>query len=193
MSIFRELLNPALVRELEREFNTDVLLFGFDGFTYFGNLQAIDDCRIAILTPAVSARSGNVEILTPGGELVEVRFARVDLWQLVGKGTGIVSNPLISSPPDGPIVLQQVGMEATERQESSDLLKWLSRQLGDDVLITTLGGFLVEGTLSELNDCLAVLSVDDVFIPGTSSSISSDTLRSVVINLKAITSVSGAT
>ncbi|MBP2645356.1 MAG: hypothetical protein H6Q75_796 [Firmicutes bacterium] len=192
MSIFRELLNPALVRELERELNTDVLLFGFDGFTYFGNLQAIDDCRIAILSPAIEAESSNVEILTPGGELVEVKFARVDLWQLVGKGTSIVSDPIHCSPPSGPVVLQQLGQDA-ERQESSDLIRWLLRQLGDDVALTTLGGFLFEGTLSEIDDCLAILSVEDVFLPGTSSSISSDALRSVVVNLKALTSVSGST
>ncbi|MBP2658263.1 MAG: hypothetical protein H6Q69_1295 [Firmicutes bacterium] len=53
MSIFTELRNQALVRELERELNTDVVLFGFDGFAYFGNLQAVEDCRIAILSPAI--------------------------------------------------------------------------------------------------------------------------------------------
>ncbi|MBP2653697.1 MAG: hypothetical protein H6Q73_1266 [Firmicutes bacterium] len=194
MSIFRELCNCALIRELGRELNTDVLLFGFDGFTYFGTLQAIDDSRIAILSPAVEAETSNVEILSPGGELVEVKFARVDLWQIVAKGTGIVTDPIDPPRPPGPaVVLQEASLGTTERQESCDLIRWLARQVGDDVAITTLGGFLFEGTLSELDDCLAILSVDDIFVPGTSSSISSNNLRSVVINLNAITSVSGAT
>jgi hypothetical protein len=196
MSIFRELRNECLIRELCRELNTDLLLFGFDGFTYFGNLQNIEDGRVAILTPAVEAETDNVEILTPGGELIEVDFCRVDLWQIVGKGTGIVTDPLEEDKHHwdgaGAVGLQNVDPDFADRQPSRDLICQLERQIGDDVVLTTLGGFLFEGVLSEVEDGLAILTVDDIFVPGTSSGISSDRVRSAVVNLCALTSVCGA-
>jgi small nuclear ribonucleoprotein (snRNP)-like protein len=191
MAIFREIRNECLIRELSHELNTDVLLFGFDGFTYFGRLQSIDDCRVAILTPAVVADTTDVEILTPGGELLTTTILRVDLWQIVAKGTGIVSDP-IDSPHTG----AAPGLQATtgtERQESHELICFLSRMVGECVTITTLGGFLFEGVLGAVKDELAFLTVEDIFGPGTSSSISDRNVRTVVVNLEALTSVSSAT
>lgn len=190
MGIFCEIRNECLIRELRRELNTDVLLFGFDGFTYFGNLQAIEDDRLAVLSPAIRAESTDVEILTPGGELAFVEFARVDLWQVVGKGTGIVSDP-IDPPGARPPVPGANAAQPAERQESHCLIRLLSRMLGDEVGITTLGGFLFTGILGAIVDELAILTVDDVFVPGTSTSISDTKIRSVVVNLEAITSVLG--
>jgi len=234
MGIFLELRNECLIRELKRELNTDVLLFGFDGFTYFGRLQAIDDCRIALLTPAITADSTDVEILSPGGDVRFVEFARIDLWQIVAKGTGIVEDPIAggscsssssssssrsssnsntnnntnsntntnnnSNTNSGGNTGGGKGNkggrtltvdESTERQESHELIRFLCRMVGDCVAITTLGGFLFTGVLGNVEDELAILSVDDIFVPGTSSPISADDVRTVVVNLEAITSVSG--
>ncbi len=188
MAIFAEIRNECLIRELKRELNTDVLLFGFDGFTYFGNLQAIEEDRLAVLSPAIQADSTDVEVLSPGGELAFVEFARVDLWQIVGKGTGIVSDPL---DPPGPRPPLPGAPADPARQESHCLIRLLTRLVGDEVGVTTLGGFLFEGIVSAIADELAILTVDDVFVPGTSTSISDTKVRSVVINLEAITSVLG--
>lgn len=189
MSIFTELRNPALVRELERELNTDVVLFGFDGFAYFGNLQAIEDCRIAILSPAIEADCNDVEILTPGGEVLHVDFTRVDLWNVVAKGTAIVKGPFdnLNNDEGSRIDSEEVG----ERTESRHLVRVLCRMVGDGVVITTLGGFSIEGTLIAIDDCLAILSNTDIFAPGSSCPISDRRIRSAVINLDALTSVSG--
>jgi hypothetical protein len=189
MAIFAELRNECLIRELRRELNTDVVLFGFDGNSYFGNLQGIEDDRIAILAPAIKAESSSVEILTAGGEVIHVDFARVDLWPLVGKGTAIVSDPIeqphhFVAPPGGPI-LQDAG-----RQESHCLIHILRREIGERVFIGTLGGFVFEGTLGDVFDELAILTVAEIFVPGTSSSISDSKLRAAVVNLEAITSIS---
>lgn len=194
MGIFSEIRNLCLIRELSRELNTDVLLFGFDGHTYFGNLQSIDDCRVAILNPAIEAETSNVEILTSGGEVVEVKFIRVDLWQIVAKGTGIVTDPLITcNEEEEDHHAKRAGGEvpagAVERQESHELICQLDRMIGDCVTITTLGGFLFQGILSEVRDELAILSVDDIFVPGDSSAIESGSVRTVVVNLEALTSV----
>jgi small nuclear ribonucleoprotein (snRNP)-like protein len=195
MGIFSEIRNEKLIRELQRELNTDVLLFGVDGNTYFGNLQAIDDCRIAVLTGATKACNTDVEILTAGGELfTEATFLSVDLWTIVAKGTGIVNDPI-----DSPIGLQAVPVpredrpDSPERQESHDLIRRLCRMIGDNVAVATLGGYLFEGILGDVDDELAILAVDDIFVPGTSSSISDDDVRTVVINLEAITAVSSTT
>ena len=194
MGIFTEIRNEHLIRELQRELNTDILLFGFDGATYFGNLQKIEDCRIAYLTPAIEGGS-NVEIQSPSGEDIDVKFAHVDLWLVVAKATGVKSDPFSSDDggpggngPNGGAPGQR--SEASERQESRDLICLLRRMIGDEVVITTLGGFLFRGTLGEVDDELAFLSVDDIFLPGTSSEISSDEVSTVVINLEAVTSVS---
>lgn len=200
MSFFSEIRNEALIRELQRELNTDVLLFGVDGFIYFGNLQGIDDCRIALLSPAIQAESSDVEILTPGGELQRVNFLRVDLWTIVAKGTGIADDPINSGrdlttavPTPNAASEQRNSSEDDGRQESHHLIRQLCRMIGDDVVITTLGGFLFEGTLGDVSDELAIMTVEDIFGPATSSSISDDDVRSVVVNLEALTSVSGAT
>jgi small nuclear ribonucleoprotein (snRNP)-like protein len=192
MSIFSEFRNERLIRELDRELNTDVILFGFDGFSYFGNLQAVEDCRLAIMTPAIEAKSNDVEILTPGGEVRHVDFARIDLWQLVGKGTGIVRDPFKTCSNISGTVIRSDDPEAlNERQESHCLIHELRRMVGDEVVITTLGGFLFEGTLTTVEDCLAILKVAKILVPGTSSAIGDTKVRSAVVNLEAITSISG--
>lgn len=190
MSFFSEIRNQSLIKELECELNTDVLLFGADGFIYFGNLQGIDDCRIALLSPAIKAESKDVQILSPGGELRRVDFLRVDLWIIVAKGTAIVNDPIAYSNAAAPTTQRTV---TDERQESHHLIRQLCRMIGDNVVITTLGGFLFEGTLGDIDDELAIIKVDEIFGPATSSSISGSDVRSVVVNLEALTSVSSAT
>lgn len=189
MSIFRELRNECLIKELEHELNTDVLLFGFDGIVYFGNLQKIDDCRVAFLSPAIEADS-NVEILSPGGEVVDVRFLNLDLWQIVAKATGVKTSPFDNGPGLNAAAEDNQRIEATERQESRELICLLRRMIGDLVVITTLGGFVFQGTLGNVDDELAFISVDEIFGPATSSGISDDVVSTAVINLEAITSVS---
>lgn len=191
MSFFSEIRNEALIRQLDCELNTDVLLFGVDGFIYFGNLQGIDDCRIALLSPAIKSETRDVQILSPGGELVRVDFLRVDLWTIVARGSAIVHDPIAHSKDSGPSTSQREEMEG--RQESHHLIRQLCRMIGDNVVITTLGGFLFEGTLGAIDNELAILKVDDIFGPATSSAISDEDVRSVVVNLEALTSVSSAT
>lgn len=195
MSIFKELRNECLIRELEHELNTDVLLFGFDGIVYFGNLQKIEDCRVAYLSPAIEADS-NVEILSPGGEVIDVRFLQVDLWQVIAKATGVKTSPFDSGPfGNGTVAAADTTQrteESTERQESHTLICVLKRMIGDEVVITTLGGFVFQGTLGNVDDELAFISVDEIFGPATSSGISDDVVSTAVINLEAITSVSRA-
>lgn len=192
MSIFTELRNPSLVRELERELNTDVVLFGFDGFAYFGNLQAIEDCRLAILSPAIEAKCNNVEILTPGGEVLHVDFTRVDLWNVVAKGTAIVRDPFENSHNHNNEDSTRIDTEeATERMESRHLVRVLCRMVGDAVVLTTLGGFSIEGTLIAIDDCLAILTNTNIFAPGSRTPISDRRIRSAVVNLEALTSISG--
>lgn len=193
MSIFSEIRNSALIRELKQELNTDILLFGFDGSIYFGNLQRIEDGRIAFLSPAIEADSSNVEIFTPGGEFHEVAFLHVDLWQVVAKGTGIAFDPIYHPRAYAFPALSLQGNESTinvERQESHRLIHLLKRMLGNEVAITTLGGFLFEGILSDIDDELAIIAVEEIFGPGTSTSISDGAVRSIVVNLEALTSVS---
>lgn len=194
MSFYCKIRNEALICELKHEINSDVLLLGADGFAYFGHLQSIEDCRIAILTPAIAAVTSDVEIITPGGCLVTVNFVRVDLWSIVAKGTGIVKDPVYCPMP----CCRETDAEAlpnADRQgqdrEYDCLVKNLKRLIGDNVALTTTGGFLFEGVLSDICNCLAILTIDEIYIPGCSGYISDRNIRSVVVNLEAITSIAG--
>lgn len=188
MSFYCRIKNEELICDLKREVNSDILLLGADGFTYFGRLQAIEDCRMAVLTPAITSVTSDVEIITPGGCLVTVNFARIDLWSIIAKGSGIVCDPVystLSCDDDTPII-----REGQDR-EYDCLVRSLKRLIGNNVAITTTGGFLFEGVPSEVCRDLAILTVDEIFIPGCNKFISDRNIRSVVVNLEAITSISG--
>ena len=174
--------NEDLVKELQRELNSDIVLFGINGFVYFGNLQAIHDNRIAILSPAVLSDSTAVEILTPGGARTTTSFLRVDLWTIAAKGTGIVADPLISS-------YAAVANSNILRGEADGLICLMKRMVGDSISLTILGGFTINGILSSMCDDLAIITVDDIFLPGACDPITEATIRSVVVYLKTITAV----
>ncbi|EGO65434.1 hypothetical protein [Acetonema longum] len=188
MGLCTELRNLCLIRELERELNNDVLLFGFDGLTYFGWLQNIEDCRIATLVPARVASSNFVQILTPGGTVQNVEFARVDLWQIVARASGIIADPFI---PPVANARPEDEQDSSQRLDSCDLIRQLNRMVGEDVVLTTFGGFVFQGVLSKTDDRLAFLTVDEILLPGIDV-ISSDDVRSVVVNLEALTSIARA-
>lgn len=199
MGIFAGIRNEQLIRELQNELNTDVVLFGIDGFAYFGNLQAIEDCRLGILAPAVLSETDFVQILGPSEVLLQQSFVRVDLWTLVGKATAIATDPFYdchdnrkpsATPDTATLSLDNIDSgENANRFESHCLIRQLRRSLGDEVAITTLGGFWFEGVLSVIDDCLAILTAETIVIPGRSTDLTG--IRSVIINLEAITSVSG--
>jgi hypothetical protein len=191
MGIFAEIRNERLIRELQRELNTDVVLFGVDGFAYFGNLQAIEDCRIAVLAPAINARTDFVQILGPSEIVLEQAFSRVDLWSVVGKATAISTDPFQEEGKQDPKTTCDTNRaETLDRQESHLLIRKLCCSIGNEVAITTLGGFWFEGILSTVEDELAILTAETIVIPGRSTDLTG--IRSVVVNLEAITSVSGS-
>lgn len=237
MGLFFKNRNDALICELKNELNSDILLFGTDGFVYFGHLQAIEDCRVAILTPAICACSCDVEIVTPGGCLVTVDYVRVDLCTIVAKGTGIVRDPVCqltscsSVCGDGACSAITEGCECDNGNGSGNsncyanaasypgnsgcncrdedaikekaeifpgqerdydcLNRQIKRQIGDNIALTSVGGFLFEGILSNVCNNLAIITIDEIFVPGCSGFISDCNLRSAVVNLDAISSVSG--
>lgn len=177
--------NEDFVKDLSREVNTDIVLLGINGFSYFGNLQAIQDCRIAILSPAVQSEANAVEILTPSGAKTTTSFLRVDLWTVVAKGSGIVSDPLVSSCTVTPTADEAEAV----RSEPDSLICLLKRMIGDSISLTTMGGFTISGILSSMDDDVAIISVDNIYLPGPCEPITSATTRSITVNLKAITSV----
>lgn len=177
--------NEDFVKDLVREVNTDIVLFGINGFSYFGNLQAIHDCRIAILSPAVESDSTAVEILTPSGAKATTSFLRVDLWTIVAKGSGIVSDPLVSSCTTA----STTDNGEAVRNEPDALICLMKRMIGDRTSVTTMGGFTISGILSSMCDDVAIISVDNIYLPGACDPITSATTRSVTVNLKAISSV----
>lgn len=201
MGFYHTIHNRAFLDELDQELNTDVLLFGADGFAYFGHLQRIENCRTAILAPAIAACTSDVEIITPGGCVVTVDFVRVDLCSIVAKGTGIVRDPLFCEQSPGCDCNCNCGCnreeEALEDLPDADRLerdddctvRQLRRLIGNDVTLTTIGGFLFQGILSDVCRNLALLSIDEIFIPGGDGCLSDHNIRSVTVNIKAVNAV----
>lgn len=200
MSLYCKICNEALICELKNELNNDVLLLGADGFAYFGHLQAIEDCRLAVLTPAVCAATSEVEVITPGGCLITVDYIKVDLWSIVGKGLGVVCDPVYCIHPCHYSCSREDDnldddLEACDEAGDNDrghnyLIRQVRRLVGNKVALTTVGGFLFQGVLSDVCNNLATFSIDEIFIPGCSGYVSDHKLRSAIVNLKAISSVS---
>lgn len=218
MSLYCKIRNDALICELKNELNSDIVLMGADGFVYFGHLQSIEDCRLAILTPAICAKTCDVEIITPGGCMVTVDFVRVDLWSIVGKGLGVVRDPVYQLSSCDAICNDENCNDGKAcgtsgfcgkcgcREEKSEeepailpgqerdydcLTRQIKRMIGNNIALTTVGGFLFEGILSDVCNNLAIITIDEIFIPGCSGYIDSCNLRSAVVNLEAISSVAG--
>lgn len=197
MGFYHTVYNRAFLDELEQELNTDILLFGADGFAYFGHLQRIENCSTAILAPAIAACTSEVEIITPGGCVVTVDFVRVDLCSIIAKGTGIVRDPVFCNQEDNCGCGCNREEEAAEelpdasRLERDDdcTVRQLRRLIGNNVSLTALGGFLFQGILSDVCRNLALLSIDEIYIPGGCGHLSDHNIRSVTVNVKAVSSV----
>ena len=197
MGFNHTLYNRAFLDELEQELNTDILLFGIDGFAYFGHLQRIENCRTAILAPAIAACTSDVEIITPGGCVATVDFVRIDLCNIIAKGTGIVRDPVFcNQEPTGNCCCKRDEEESVELPDADRLerdddctVRQLRRLIGNDVALTTLGGFLFQGILSDVCHNLALLSIDEIFVPGGSGYLSDRNIRSVTINIKALEAI----
>lgn len=189
MSFYKDFANKYLIRELELEINKDIILLGTDGMSYFGNLQAIYNDRIALLLPAKQAVTNTVECLTPAERITFRSFMKVDLLLVVAKAMGISGDPIFPVP-----ATMQSGSLRTEdapnfskRQESHELICELKEQIGDFVDIGVLGGFRFEGTLSSVENELARLSKPTIFAPGANGRLIQGS-GSVTINLETITS-----
>lgn len=205
MGVYHTTYNRAFFKELDQELNTDILLFSIDGFAYFGHLQRIENCHTAILAPAIAACTSDVEIITPGGCVVTVDFVRVDLCSIIAKGTGIVRDPVFCNqePESNCCCNQQQNCCCNRDEESAEALpdadrlerdddctvRQLRRLIGNDVSLTTLGGFLFQGILSDVCHDLALLSIDEIYIPGGGGYLSDHNIRSVTVNVKAVNSV----
>jgi small nuclear ribonucleoprotein (snRNP)-like protein len=204
MSILSELRNSCLLREIKSEINKDVFLLGVNGTSYFGSLQNVLRDRFAALTAATTAVSGLVEILTLSEIVQEPTYTLVDLYSIVGIGSNIASDPYVVEAVDEAFTEQSedgisreeseeiVKSEApsiSERGEKISLVRLLLKQIGKQVSVTTLGGFLVEGMVIAVEDSLLTMSNTSILAPGMDGSII-ETVGNVAVSLNVLTSVS---
>jgi len=194
------LTNYAFINELRSEVGRDVVLFGADGIAYFGNLLSVGYDGIAVLGPATLSSTGFVQIRNPGGFIVNQNLTYVDLSFIVAKGASITADPFeIVTDAENTEVNSANKIEKLDltrfqnnyscNQCELDLIKRLRLQIGDLVTIATLGGFLFAGTLATVNNMVAKLTVDSIFVPGGENNQLSG-INLVIINLNAMTSFS---
>lgn len=92
MGVCEEICNRRLIRQLENEIGTSLVLYTADGFAFYATLIRVDDHRIARLGPGTG--KSNVIVLTPGGVTEDEEFSQVDLSCVVAKAVNVTCNPL---------------------------------------------------------------------------------------------------
>lgn len=186
MRFYEKLYNRHLVNELRNEINTDILLFLADGSTFYGHLQGLDDCRAAIMTPATCSTNCDVELISDGGCILTTDFTRVCLSTLVARGSGISGDPVSAASAYKRQDSDEAGLEMD--RDCGYLHRQLQRLIGDRTVITTVGGFAFEGILSSVCSDIIILTVDTICLPNCCTEFDSNRVRSVIINMNAITS-----
>jgi hypothetical protein len=188
-----------LIRE-SAKIGKDIILFDAYGMSYYGNLQAVDDCyNVALLGPAKLSASGLVEILTPSEIIAVENIVSVDLRMVIAKGTDISADPfVIPEDADGEADERTIAQEKRSRraspagsdgQRSHMLIHRLNQQIGELVSITTRGGFLFAGQLADIEEGKVMLIVDTIFAPGGDGS-ALFSIGSAAVSLEAVISVS---
>jgi small nuclear ribonucleoprotein (snRNP)-like protein len=184
MRFYERLYNRRMINELRNELNTDVVLFSADGSAFYGHLQGLDDCHAAILTPATCAESCNVETVSSGGCFLTSDFTRICLNNIVAKSSGICGDPLAESDD----LTRDLEIPDELDRDGGYIYRQLQRLIGDRTIITLIGGFAFEGIISAVCDDILILTVDTVCLPSCCDDFDENKIRSVIINMNAITS-----
>jgi hypothetical protein len=194
--------NQKFLNKLSKQAGKDVILFCADSMSYYGNLKSINEKNTVALVPALLSSTGLVEISNPAEvEAVENRSS-INACTIVGFGFDITADPFVipnddaedvatestvTETPDDMII--DLTDTANDVDDNKNLYEKLDSQSGNLITIAAFGGFLLSGTLKNINKDTAELVVEYIFAPGGDG----NTLFSInqaVVNLQAATSVS---
>ncbi|MBP2653030.1 MAG: hypothetical protein H6Q73_599 [Firmicutes bacterium] len=166
--------NRDFARELKGLAGRNVLLLLLDGSAVFGRLGGIDDWVISVL-PAVGLSGVNtVRFRPPNATLPEFDIllseALIDICNIAAAIEGPYIIPPISkacgaantqiSAPKSPVKPKSTG---TYVRQQSRLLEQLEEFDGQNMGVLLMGGWVIGGQLSEVDECVIL------FGPGTSA------------------------
>jgi hypothetical protein len=193
--------------ELLQKIGNSVLLFGKDGMSYFGRLEAVTENFIATLTPSPLSDSGLVEILDPAEIAAGENRSAVDVKSIVAFAFDITADPFVMpddnaedveevpAPPTAAGTLANAPSKSIRDDANYDLngsledtIESFARQ-HESITLASIGGFLFAGTVRKMCYHTALLDVEYIFAPGGDGS-TLFSVGKVLVNLPAVTSVS---
>ncbi|MGI6091608.1 MAG: hypothetical protein ACOYD5_01240 [Negativicutes bacterium] len=187
------LCNREFVKQLCDLKDRNVLLLMVDGSAVFGRIARIDDCVLSVVPPIGVTSLNFVQFRPPNGTLplpLIVSQIFIDVCDIahVIEGPFIVSPllPLLCSngvttdstvPPAVQSIVEQIttGTQGMRSEASAvvpgrqqcELLEELCELEGQNIAITTLGGWTIGGQLGEIDDCVSVISTGTSIFPPT--------------------------
>jgi hypothetical protein len=184
--------NSSFIDKLEDQIGNDIILFGADCMSYFGNLSDVTE-NAAVLTAADLSSSGLVEIRNPSEAVAGTNTSSIKLINLVGFGYNLTADPFVYPPQEeeglGPAVSSSdVNVQPTEAY-SDDKCFCHHSKLEIPTIISTFGGFIAAGGMINMDKNIAELDVEYIFAPGGDGN-TLFAIDNAVINLRAATAFS---
>lgn len=176
------LCNREFVKELCDLRDRNVLLLMVDGSAVFGRVGHIDDCVLSVVPPVGVTALNFVQFRPPNPTLplplivsqlfidvcdiahvIEGPFIVSPLLPILGcLGTnGIASDTvqsIVSQITQGNQAMRTEPTVAATDRTQRELLEELCDLEGQNIAITTLGGWTIGGQLGEVDDCVSVIS-----------------------------------
>lgn len=186
------LCNREFVEQLCDLRDRNVLLLMVDGSAVFGRIARIDDCVLSVVPPVGVTALNFVQFRPPNGTLplplivsqifidvcdiahvIEGPFVFSPLFPLIGLGGMVTAEAAV--PPAVQSIVEQIttGTQGLRNEPSSvipgrqqcELLEELDELEGQNIAITTLGGWTIGGQLGEVDDCVSLISTGTSIFP----------------------------
>lgn len=180
------LCNREFVEELCDLRDRNVLLLMVDGSAAFGRIGFIDDCVLS-LVPPVGVTALNFVQFRPPNPRLPLPLIVSQLFIDVCDIAHVIEGPFVFSPllplllgtnstcangipvseavesivnqiTEGTSALRTEATVASTDRQQHELLKELDELEGQNIAITTLGGWTIGGQLGEVDDCVSVIS-----------------------------------
>lgn len=185
------LCNREFVEQLCELQDRNVLLLMVDGSAVFGRIARIDDCVLSVVPPVGVTALNFVQFRPPNGTLplplilsqifidvcniahvIEGPFIFSPLFPIIGPGAAAAG---ITVPPQVQAIAEQItagtqGLRndpsaAVAGRQQCELIEELEDLEGQNIAITTLGGWTIGGQLGEVDDCVALISTGTSIFP----------------------------
>ena len=162
--------NKHLIEKLGKLKNRDVLLLLLDGSATFGRIDRIDDWVVTILPTTSIPDQGFVQLRATGSSLAADPILASQLFIDSRNIIHIVEGPFTLSPlstittPNDQTARTEASVPIPGRQYCK-LIEELQELAGQNVAISTLGGWTIGGKLVEIEHSLSLIHIGDSLLP----------------------------